>query len=303
MSLSIKKQPLYWFLRGLSCLPKPLLYALARLLAFFAWHLNSDMRRITELNLAHCKPDMNAAARANLARQSVLETANVAVEMLLILFQAPELNLQRIASVKGKALIDDILARGQGVIIVAPHLGNWEYLGLYLCQYYDCMFMFKPGKSALMDQLISHARSQTGAQLMPTNKTGVMGMLKHLKQGGVSGILPDQAPEQAQARTTAPFFMKPAPTMSLVSSFAKKPKIEAVSAFAKRLPNKQFEIIIEAVDAELYSADLTLSTAALNRSVERLIEQAPAQYQWEYKRFKYDENGAKHALYKKSKGQ
>ncbi len=301
MTVSLKKQPVYWVLRGISSLPLPILYILARFFTFCAWHGKSQLRRITELNLQYCFPNMANDERETLAKASVLETMNVAVEMPLTLFRPPEESLARIDSVVGGELIESFVAKGYGVIVLAPHLGNWEYLGLYLVERFNCAFMYKPVANETVNTLIKRARTQTGATLMPTNKQGVMGLLKHLKKGGISGILPDQVPDDAASRVVAPFYGQAAQTMSLVSSFAKKPNIKVVAAFSKRLPNKQFELVFEPVDDDLYSKDVEISAAAVNKAVEKLIEQAPAQYQWEYKRFKYDEHGRKHQLYKKAK--
>jgi KDO2-lipid IV(A) lauroyltransferase len=189
--------------------------------------------------------------------------------------------------------------QGDGVVIIAPHLGNWEYLGLFLGAHYDCVSLYKPGKYAVVNAVVRRGRSRSGANLMPTDKKGVMAVLKKLKAGSVSGILPDQVPEEANSRVMADFMGHPAPTMTLVSSLVKKPNIKAVAAFAKRLPSGKFELIFQAVDDAIYSADTEVSAAALNKAVENLLAEAPMQYQWEYKRFKYDAAGGKNPLYKK----
>ena len=301
MTLSVKKQPVYWLLRGFSCVPNTFLYLFARFVAFLAWYLKTDMRRITELNIAYCFPELSPSGKIKLCKESIIETLNVAVEMPKVIFQTPEQGLKRIQSVEGNELLDECVAKGEGIIILAPHIGSWEYLGFYLAERYDCMFLYKPGKDPVVSKLVVDARGKMGAKILPTNKKGVMGMLKHLRQGGLSGILPDQVPEDAAARITAPFYGHEAPTMTLVSSFAKKPKIKVIAAVAKRLPNKQFHIIFQAVHENIYSKEAVVSAAALNKEVELLIKHAPAQYQWEYKRFKYNAEGRKHALYKKNK--
>jgi KDO2-lipid IV(A) lauroyltransferase len=47
-----------------------------------------------------------------------------------------------------------------------------------------------------------------------------------------------------------------------------------------------FKIVAEPVDPLVYSSDLAISVAAVNKSVENLIRRDPTQYQWVYKRFK-----------------
>lgn len=46
-------------------------------------------------------------------------------------------------------------------------------------------------------------------------------------------------------------------------------------------------------DEGIYAADEQQSAAALNRSVETCVNHCPAQYQWEYKRFRKQPKGAK----------
>lgn len=80
--------------------------------------------------------------------------------------------------------------------------------------------------------------------------------------------------------------------MTLLSKLAQKTGAQVVSAYAKRLPKgKGFEVIIVPADPDIYSNDINLSVAALNRSIEECIKDAPAQYQWEYKRFKIGPKG------------
>ena len=64
-------------------------------------------------------------------------------------------------------------------------------------QHFQATNLYQPPKSPLLDQVIYHGRSRTGAQLVPTNRKGVMALLKTLKQGGMVGILPDQEPDES----------------------------------------------------------------------------------------------------------
>jgi KDO2-lipid IV(A) lauroyltransferase len=50
-----------------------------------------------------------------------------------------------------------------------------------------------------------------------------------------------------------------------------------------------FDIFYDEPDPEIYSEDVAVSTAAMNRSIETLVRRDPAQYQWSYKRFKKNE--------------
>ncbi len=299
MQQSIKKSPQYWLLRSLSLLPMSWLYALAHLARLVLWHTNSREKRITLLNIGHCFPDISEAKKQSLAKQSILETAFVAVEMMKLIFEKHEKLSARVSCIEGKELINQAIEKGHGVIILAPHLGSWEYLGVYLAEHFNILNMYKPSDNKLMNQLVIRYRTQNGAGLAPTSKKGIVTVIKHLKNQGVTGILPDQVPDDPSSWVSAPFFGQNAPTMSLASSLCSKPNITAVAAFAKRVKGGKFEVIIKPVAEGIYSKDKLESVAALNKAVEDLVLLAPEQYQWEYKRFKWGEDGKKHPMYRK----
>lgn len=270
---------------------------LAHTVAWLAWHLRTGMRRVTEVNLALCYPQLDSAARQKLAKKSLYHTVMTALEIPTVWTQAAEKSLKQIIEVHSKQLLDDAQAQGKGVIVIASYLGNWEYLGLFLGKHYPTTSLYKPPRKAWLEDITRQGREKTGATLMPTNKKGVLAVLKALKAGGVTGILPDQVPEGGNGAAFAPFFGQPAATMTLIPSLLQRGNVIAVAGFAQRLANGRFRIIFQPAPVGLYSEDEQTSAAALNQAVEQLVELAPEQYQWEYKRFRIGADGKKQRIY------
>ena len=82
--------------------------------------------------------------------------------------------------------------------------------------------------------------------------------------------------------------------MTLVSKLLQKTDAKVFCGFAKRLSKKQgYQIIVEAADEQIYSENIDESVAALNRTVEKSVNKAVEQYQWEYKRFRKRPDGKK----------
>ena len=52
-----------------------------------------------------------------------------------------------------------------------------------------------------------------------------------------------------------------------------------------------FHIAFHEVDGAIHSEDVEVSVSAMNAAIEKLVEKNPAQYQWEYKRFKKPPQG------------
>lgn len=249
------------------------------------YRLNTRMARVTRRNLARCLPELDQNQREDLVRRSLMETGKVALEICILWQDRRTPIAARIVATRNEALVTGALAAGQGVIVMSPHLGNWEVLGLNLPSLGDVVSLYQPPKLTELEAAVRSSREMSGGKLVPTNAKGVAALLKSLKNGGISGILPDQNPTEPRSGEFAPFFGHPAFTMTLVHKLITKTRARVVFAAAKRVP-AGFEVIYREPPEEIYSDDELRSLTALNRGVENLIREMPEQYQWEYKRFK-----------------
>lgn len=183
----------------------------------------------------------------------------------------------------------EALAIQKGVILIAPHLGNWEMLGTQLKSYSAPTCMYQPPKQAFLDRFIYDKRKTYQMNLAPTNARGVAMCLKTLKKGGLVAILPDQNP--TQGGEFAPFFGQATLTMTLIHGLIQRTGCEVIMGVAERIPGGFHQHFI-APDKRIFESDVAASTAGLNKSVEACVNICPDQYQWEYKRFKHRPQGA-----------
>lgn len=269
----------------------------ARLAAFIAWHSHSVVRKVTEVNLVLCYPMLADDQRKKLAKLSVYHTMLTALEIPAVWINPADESLARISAVDGKELVDEAQKAGKGVIVIAPHLGNWEILGYYLATHYSLISLYKPPQHEWMEEISRQGRMKIGSKLAPTNKKGVLAVLKALKAGEVTGILPDQIPDKGNGVAYVPFFGHNVATMTLIPNLLQRGNAIAVAAFAQRLQDGTFKIIFRSVPEDLYNADETIAATALNKTVEDLVNIAPEQYQWEYKRFRRGVDGKKQRIY------
>lgn len=269
----------------LSWIPLRALHALADLIGSVVHALPTETRRVTLINLERVFPELTPAERKRLARQSVQETIKAGFELGHMWYRDVEHVMNMIVAVRGKEHIDAARDSGRSIIYCSPHLGNWELMGLYVSTLAPMTTLYKPAKLTGLNDLIAGARARAGAELVATDRQGVVRLTRALQQGGSTGILPDQQPREGGV--FAPFFGHQAYTMTLVSKLAARTNSVVLFTFAKRLPKgKGFELICIPADAQVADADTEIAAAALNRSVEACVRQAPAQYQWEYKRFR-----------------
>lgn len=273
-----------------SWIPLRLLHGLADGLGAMVFLLPTQTRRVTLINLRRVFPELTDAERGALARQSIRETLKAGFELGHMWYRDVDRVVATIVNIHGKEHIDAARQSGRAIIYCSPHLGNWELVGLYLTRQAPMTILYKPAKITGLNALIVGARARAGAELVATDRQGVVRLTRVLQQGGATGILPDQQPREGGV--FAPFFGHQAYTMTLASKLAARTNAVVLFIFTKRLPKGSgFELICLPADAEIAEADTQVATAALNRSVEQCVRLAPEQYQWEYKRFRKRPDG------------
>jgi len=275
-------------LRMLAILPLKMLQGIGALLGEVLWRLPTRARSTALVNIELCFPELSRENQLGLARRSLHETAKTFVEMAAIWHWSTTKLKQTIIHVDGQDCLDKALAAGQGVIILAPHYGQWEVLNAYVGQHYPLTALYRPPKLSALEPVIRDARQRFGSQLVPTSRQGVKQLFAALRASQMIGILPDQEPtKQHGAGVFAPFFSVPAWSMTLLSRLAYKSQAQVVIAGARRLAGGEgYALSFFRLDERIRAEDLSVSVGYLNQAVETLARQCPAQYQWSYKRFK-----------------
>ncbi|RTK96903.1 MAG: hypothetical protein EKK59_10040, partial [Neisseriaceae bacterium] len=98
-------------------------------------------------------------------------------------------------------------------------------------------------------------------------------------------ILPDQVPGEGGG-VWVPFFGQPAYTMTLLSRMAESTHAAVLLFYGERLSwGRGYRVHIKPLQGA-FAGDLSEDAALLNRNIEALIAEAPAQYLWSYNRYK-----------------
>ena len=272
-------------LRLCSWLPLDWARALGRGAARVYWFSGGRGRKVTLRNIELVFPELSPQGQHQLARRSLGATGELAAEMGHVWLRPWTYVSSLVKEVHGAGLISDAQAAGRGVVVLAPHLGNWEVIGLHLATMGSTVSLYEPPKIAGLGAVIEQGRQRTGAQLVPTDRRGLASLMRSVKQGGISGILPDQMPNDVNSGENSLFMGEPCFTGTLASNMIRRTAAVAVFGFAQRVPGG-FIVRYASPDREIYSDDTAQSLAALNRGVEACLRHCTEQYQWEYKRFR-----------------
>ncbi|OJS98510.1 lysophospholipid acyltransferase family protein [Marinobacter nauticus] len=274
-------------LRMVSYLPLGAAQFIGKWLGLLAWKLGGRPKKITDINLDICLPELTEEQRRDLSRDSLAHTGMTALEIPLMWEWPVDKCLRLIKETEGLELVDEALATGKGLILLAPHLGNWELAGLFFSSRYKMAALYSPPHIKEFEDYMIRVRGRLGSELVRGDRKGLMRLMGILKEGGVAGILPDQSP-RGKTNAYAPFFGMDVMTMTLVGKLVQKTGANVLVTYAERLANGEgFKILVTPAEPGIGADDTVAGATALNQSVEKVVRMAPEQYQWEYKRMRH----------------
>lgn len=263
--------------RILSLLPLPVLHALGVAAGWIVYASSPGYRRRMREHLA-------LAGYDGLLRTAIAEAGKGVLELPFI-WCAPPSRVLASATIHDWEIAQQALDAGRGAIFLTPHLGCFEIIAQAIASRVPLTAMYRPPKKAALEPLLGQARARDGLSLAPANLAGVRTLLKRLRSGGAIGLLPDQVPGAGEG-VWAPFFGRPAYTMTLPAKLHQMSGAPLVLSYAERLPRgRGFAIRFVRFDQALEgSPDQQAQT--INAAMESLIARCPAQYFWSYNRFK-----------------
>jgi KDO2-lipid IV(A) lauroyltransferase len=259
------------------------LYRLGDVAAFFLSNTPNQVSRQARLNIALCFPEMGADQRRQLYRETIRQTSYALFELAAI-WCWPTARIERY--ITRVEVADSFTNSTRARIILTPHLGSWETLGVWLGKRISVMFLYKQRKNKAVDQFVKQARARTGGIPVPTKKHGLRQLLVGLRGGGNLVILPDQKPPSSKVHIPSTFFGFSAPTTTLVQNLCSKLDCDVFIAVVYRsVPAGEFRLCIEPLDTARLAGEVVESARYMNQQIEQRVRQAPGQYQWGYRRF------------------
>ncbi len=245
------------------------------------------LRTLENLRAAGVVPEGEDVPR--FARENAAEIGRGAAELAWALYRPVEAVAALVVELDGWDAVERLRAAGRPILFVTPHLGGYDVAGRYLWSRLPILAMYRPHKLGWLDAVIREGRNRgaapDGTNVAPATLAGVRLLLRHLRKGGCTVILPDQVPGEGEGEWVE-FFGRPAYTMTLTGRLQEASGAALVYCFAERLPQgRGFRLRLREREAPL-PADRAAAARAVNEGVEALVRLAPVQYLWGYNRYK-----------------
>lgn len=280
-------------LGSLGLLPRRAALAAAVSLAAGGYYLLGGLRRVAMTNIAIAFPELDQTERVRLVKGGFRNLGRILGEFSQFPKATPE-SLKTIIEFQVDPAVyseyQRLKSEGRGIIIVSPHLGNWEMLVFGWATYDGPMsYLARPLDNPLLEKLTADLRKKFGNR--PINKTNsVMTAARVLREEGLLGILADVNAHPKEG-VFVPFFGIPACTSTGVALLAMRTNSAILPMCGAWDEEEQHYVavhgkLIYAADTGERRSDILQTTAAFTAEVEKLIRRFPDQWLWIHKRWK-----------------
>lgn len=283
--------PRYWptwlllaALRGLAFLPLALSRALGAGAGLLMYATNAKRRRIAQINLQLCFPQLGERERRRLLRRHYRLAGQGYLDIGYYAW-ASERRLQRKVRITGLEHLHAAARARRPVILLAPHCVGMNVGGIVVAKHFPVFSMIKPQRNLLVDRLLNRARARYGSPLIPRAQ-GLRPVVRGLVEGRMFYYLPDEdfGPKHS---VFVPFFGVPCATLTTLGRLARLADAAVVPCFTRLLPGgRGYEVVLQPPLADFPSADRSADAARMNQVFEQGIRAMPEQYMWTFKLFK-----------------
>ncbi|HXI70058.1 MAG TPA: MMPL family transporter [Verrucomicrobiae bacterium] len=261
-------------------IPSFVLRLFARLIAAIYWRLAVRRREIVIQNLL---PVLNGERRA----------ATMTARQLITEFMIKVTDLWRYESSvafdrwhgdwTGWEHFTAAHARGKGVLLVTPHLGNWEFGGSFLVEHgYKLLVLTQPEPDQKLTELRQASRARRGVETLVVGEDAFafIEIIKRLQAGATVALLVDRPP--AQTAVNVNLFGHPFPASIAAAELARASGCAIVPVYIVRQANGHLAEILPEIKYDRALIGNRDARIQLTQEILRAFEPAIRQHlnQW-----------------------
>lgn len=252
--------------------------------------IGGKTKRTTLTNLQLCFPELTQQQRENLLRNNFKALGITLLETGLAWWGSHK-KIQHLIHFHGLNHIEQALARGQGVMLCSAHLTCLEIIGRLVQTKLPLAVVYRAQKNPLLDKLAKHFRGKIYQKIIA--RDDLRNVIRTLKQNNILWYTPDVDAGRNNS-VFVPFFGIPAASITATSRLAKLTGAAILPTFFyRRNDGSGYDFYVHPAIEHFPSDDVTADTLRINQIIEAAIRKDPAQYLWQYKRFKTRPEGEK----------
>lgn len=281
-------------LRALCLLPYRVQLALGRRVGRLALRLARRRRRIAEINLELCFPELSMPERRELLRRH-FEALGISLFEISMSWWAPDSKLKPLCHMEGLEYVQRGLEAGNGVILLSAHFLPMDLGARLLLPHQRFNAMYRSHKNPVIEWVMAGSRELHVEQAIPSKS--IKQAIRTLKANRVLWYAPDQNTTPREA-VFADFFGIPASTNSGTARLARVTGAAVVPYHAvRRADGSGYDLLFEPALDDFPSDNLVADTQRINDRIEGWARRDPEQYLWVHRRFRHRPDPSETRLY------
>jgi KDO2-lipid IV(A) lauroyltransferase len=188
-----------------------------------------------------------------------------------------------------KDIIDGVLSKRKGLVLLSAHFGNWELSALAFAKKYTVALIVAKQSNDFIDMMINSFRNKKGFNVIDFQRDDKMSfrrIVKALKKNQVLAILGDQ--DAGYQGIFLPFFGRLASTPKGPAFFAIHAGSPIITAFGIRQKDGSMKMKIEEISVPNTGdedKDIAIINSIYNRRLEEAIRENPDQWFWFHRKW------------------
>jgi KDO2-lipid IV(A) lauroyltransferase len=241
-------------------------------------------------NLRRSFPEYTAGQCQAMARESMRQMVMLFTEVLFTTRLIHINTWARYVHLENfREVLEMLIRRDRGVILLTGHYGNWEILGYVLATLgFETTSIARPLDNPYVNHWLLGVREKQGQRII--DKTGATTEVAPLlASGGTVGFIADQ--NAGSKGVFVDFFGRKASTYKSIGLLAMEYEVPVVIGYARRIGrNFRFHVgvqdVIDPADWKQQNDPLRYITQRYSRGIEDFVRADPAQYLWIHRRWK-----------------
>ncbi len=287
----LKRKAVYylirWFVWFYNIVPRKAAQAIGAWIGVVIWALakKDRYRTIRHLTLAY-GDTLTRRQRQHICREFFVNTSKNLADV--IRFRNHFEEIKQLVTVEGLEHYHAAFEKGNGVIGITGHIGNFELLAAYMATYeYPTAVIAREIYDRNLEQLVSENRKAAGITVFSTTDSPRK-ILRWLKANGVLGVLIDTDSSRVRGEFI-PWFGRPANTPVGQAILGLRAGSVFLPIACVRTPDNKYRIIVKPpVTVELTGdtpADTRRITEVCVRELEEIITAHKSQWIWLHNRW------------------
>ena len=284
---------LYGILRIFAFFPLPVLFFFSDVFLYpIVYYVARYRLKVVRNNLKNSFPDKSKQELRKIEREFYHHFCDSFEETIRILGMSEKEARKRMVFTN-PTFLDDFAKRGQGVLLVLGHYGNWEYLPFLFLDMLESgnqvgFSIYRPLKSAAFNHLYIKIRTHFGSSVI-TKSEAYRTIIRLRREGkaGAFGLVSDQSPSRSNLHYWTNFLNQETAILTGPERMAKQTGFAVVFLDMEKISRGHYQAAYKLItDKPLDTAENEI-TEKYARLMEKTILRQPSYWLWTHKRWKH----------------